>query len=104
MRLARWGAQVGVAVLGVVAATTCQFSDVLTTPGVENVVLSYRGDTILVVGSAAIPSARAEVDGAALPRAQFQYASSTLPPIRPSSPCGRATPSSPNGAGRSRSP
>ena len=76
MRLARWGAQVGVAVLGVVAATTCQFSDVLTTPGVENVVLSYSGDTILVVGSAAIPSARAEVDGAALPRAQFQYASS----------------------------
>lgn len=76
MRLARWGAQVGVAVLGVVAATTCQFSDVLTTPGVENVVLSYSGDTILVVGSAAIPSARAEVDGAALPRAQFHYASS----------------------------
>ncbi|MBI1723374.1 MAG: right-handed parallel beta-helix repeat-containing protein [Gemmatimonadetes bacterium] len=73
MRLARWGARVGLTALGALTISTC--TDVLTAPGVGNVSLSYAGDTVLVLGSAAVASASAQVDGAALPRAQFAFSS-----------------------------
>lgn len=76
MRLARWIVRVGLTALGAAIVTTCKISDVLTTPGVGNVALSYGGATVLVLGATAPASASATVDGGPLPRAQFEFSSS----------------------------
>lgn len=56
--------------------TTCQLSDAFSAPGVEEVVLAYLGDSLLIVGAGSRATASAQANGADLPRARFRFASS----------------------------
>lgn len=76
MAHARTAVRAGLVGLAALVTATCRISDVLTAPGVRNVALSYRGDTIVVVGSVVRASAQATAEGVVLDRAQFAFRSS----------------------------
>jgi hypothetical protein len=77
MRLATRVAPVVVLSAGLVAATTtCQFSDVLKAPGIEDVALSLSSDTILVVAAPIRLAVGVTVNGAPFDGARVALASS----------------------------
>jgi hypothetical protein len=63
MRLYSLGARAAVLASAVVATVTCQFADALKPAGIENVVLSYASDSILVVAAPVVPSIGVTVNG-----------------------------------------
>lgn len=66
--------------LAAYASATCDASSVLGPPGVEPIVLSYSGDTAVVVGSRLAPQVDVEVEGTPLldPRIRFLSSDTTI--------------------------
>ena len=63
------------AAISLVATTTCQVADVLKPSGLEDVVLSFASDSILVVAAPVRPEVGVSVNGAPLANARWVLAS-----------------------------
>ena len=77
MRFARWGIRAGLAVLGAVATATCDLSDILTEPGVEDVVVSFSTeDSTVVLGSTVAVPVAVTLNGEPFAEARLRVSSS----------------------------
>jgi len=77
MRLTTPGVRVVLASAGILAATTtCRISDVLKSPGLEDVSLTFTSDTVLIVAAPTRPTVGVTVNGAAFAQARVRLASS----------------------------
>lgn len=62
--------------LAAIAAPACGLSDVFSSPGLESVVLTYQGDTVLTVGDSVPFTVTVTVDGARVAHPRLQIVSS----------------------------
>jgi hypothetical protein len=77
MRLPMLSGRVVLASAGVVAATTtCRISDVLRSPGLQDVSLSFTSDSVLVVSAPIRPAVGVTVNGTAYTQARVRLTSS----------------------------
>jgi hypothetical protein len=76
MRLGSLGARVAVLASALVGTVTCQYSDALKPAGIEDVVLSYASDSVLVVAAPVVPSIGVTVNGKPFSGARLLLASS----------------------------
>ncbi|MBI4541654.1 MAG: hypothetical protein HY705_01345, partial [Gemmatimonadetes bacterium] len=77
MRFARCGIRAGLTVLGAVATATCDLPDILTEPGVEDVVVSFSTeDSTLVLGSTVAVPVAVTLNGEPFAEARLRVSSS----------------------------
>jgi hypothetical protein len=77
MRMTLPGARIALASVGILAVTTtCRISDVLRSPGLQDVSLSYTSDSVLVVSAPVRPAVAVTVDGAPYAQARVRFATS----------------------------
>ena len=76
MRLDSLGARVAVLASALVGTVTCQFVDALKPAGIEDVVLSYASDSVLVVAAPVVPEIGVTVNGKPFSGARLAFASS----------------------------
>ncbi|HYT03905.1 MAG TPA: hypothetical protein VEM13_03375 [Gemmatimonadales bacterium] len=74
---ASWSlALVALAALGGLAAGACGLADVFRPAGLNDVVVTYCGDTLLTVGIREAPIVTVEADGATIPNPRLSFSSS----------------------------
>lgn len=76
MRRFRFLSPVALAALGGVATGACGLADVFRSAGLNDVVVTYCGDTLLAVGTREAAVVRVEANGATIPNPQLSVSSS----------------------------